>query len=70
MHSRIGVDYFNRALAKVENGEFFVYNPGSQMTSHFLSFAKSNGLFRLGVDVSDVEEGFVSDLLLFDLALA
>jgi molybdopterin molybdotransferase len=70
MHSKKSADYFNRAVVKVEDGNFSVYSPNSQKTSHFLNFAHCSGLFRLKEGVGDVEEGFSGELLLFDLELS
>lgn len=70
MHSKKGADYFNPAIVKLEDGNFNVYSPKSQKTSHFLNFAHCCGLFRLNEEVDDVEEEFIGELLLFDLELS
>lgn len=70
MHSGINADCFNRAVVKHEDGRFCVYDAGSQKTSHFLNFAGCDGLFRIPEGIGDISEGFVGDLILFDLELS
>ncbi|MDY6821604.1 MAG: molybdopterin molybdotransferase MoeA [Deferribacterota bacterium] len=64
MHSRRGVNYFNRAVVRYEGDAFVAYDPGSQKTSHFLNFINVNGLVRLDKDVGDLDKRSVVDIIL------
>ncbi len=65
MHSRIGKDYFNRAILRYD--KHFVIEPlDSQETSNFISMAKANCLVHLDAFVGDVEEGTLLPLIMID----
>lgn len=69
MHARRGRLDACRATLEVEDGRWFASDPGSQTTSHFLNFAKVNGLVLLPESMGDQPVGAEVKALCFDLEL-
>ncbi len=65
MHSRIGKDYFNRAVLKY-NGSLVIEPLNSQDTSNFISMAKANCLVHIDSLLADVEEGTLLPLIMIN----
>ncbi len=50
---RPGKMYLNRVTLRQEEGRWQAHDPGSQMSSHFLDFARCDGLLRMPTDAPD-----------------
>ena len=50
MRYRPGRQYFNRASLELAGGVWIARDPGSQMSSHFLNFARVQGLVRMPME--------------------
>lgn len=65
MHSRIGKDYFNRAILRYDKN--LIIEPlDSQETSNYFSMSKANCLVLLDSSVGDVAKGSLLPLLIID----
>lgn len=64
MRSREGTDTFNRAEVELRDGEFCASDPGTQKTSHFLSFSRVGGLVYLDRGTGILPEGSEVDIYL------
>jgi len=69
MPSRKGRLYLNRAILELVEGEWTAREPGSQKSSHFLNFAKVNGLALLPPNVGKLDAGEMVKVLHLDLEL-
>jgi molybdopterin biosynthesis enzyme len=69
MHGREGRLDAARACLRLEDGRWIARDPGSQTTSHFLSFADVNGLVLIPESVGDLPAGSPVRALSFDLEL-
>jgi molybdopterin molybdotransferase len=69
LHARRGRMDAARACLELENGEWFASDPGSQRTSHFLNFARVNGLVLVPESAGDLPAGSAVKALSFDLEL-
>ncbi|OSS42743.1 Molybdopterin biosynthesis protein MoeA [Desulfurella amilsii] len=66
MHSRMGKDYFNRAILTYNNKGLFIEPLESQDTSNFFSMAKANCLVWLDASTGDVENGTLLTVITID----
>ncbi|HHS48665.1 MAG TPA: molybdopterin molybdenumtransferase MoeA, partial [Desulfurella acetivorans] len=66
MHSRLGKDYFNRAVLTYTNNGLFVEPLESQDTSNFFSMAKANCLVWLDASIGNVEKGMLLPAITID----
>ena len=57
MRYRPNRQYFNRASLELEDGVWVARDPGSQMSSHFLNFARVQGLVRMPLEVPAGSDG-------------
>ncbi len=53
MRGRLEKTYFNRARFQQKGHQWFAHDPGSQISSHFLNFARCHGLVRMPVDAPE-----------------
>jgi len=63
--SREGRFDLNRAIIRIEDGEYCAYDPGSQLTSHYINFASVNGLLMLDEETGTLNEGDKAQAILF-----
>ncbi|WP_291490277.1 molybdopterin molybdotransferase MoeA [Desulfurella sp.] len=66
MHSRIGKDYFNRAIYAYTEDGIFVEPLENQDTSNFFSMAKANCLVWLDTNIGNVEKGTLLPIIIID----
>ncbi|WP_022851889.1 molybdopterin molybdotransferase MoeA [Limisalsivibrio acetivorans] len=64
MPARTGRMDINRAIVNVENGRYHAANPGTQLTSHFISFGGVDGLVLIDPETATLKKGEEADLLL------
>ena len=57
MRCRPGKTYLNRARFESIDGRWMAFDPGSQMSSHFLNFARCHGLVRMPTEAPSGHEG-------------
>ncbi len=57
MNCRPGKTYLNRARFESQAGQWLAYDPGSQMSSHFLNFARCHGLVRMPAEAPAGHQG-------------
>jgi molybdopterin molybdotransferase len=66
MRSREGTDTFNRAELELRDGIVYARDPGTQKTSHFLSFARVSGLVYLDRETGILPRGSKVDIYLIE----
>ncbi|SDC44941.1 molybdopterin molybdotransferase [Desulfurella multipotens] len=66
MHSRIGKDYFNRAIYTYSDDGLIVEPLENQETSNFFSMAKANCLVWLDSNIGDVAKGSLLPIIMID----